>query len=333
MNKTTRVANPLAKVVRIALIGLWAIGGSMAQAQTFPDKPISLVVGFGAGGAFDTVMRTIAEEMSKNIGQRVNVDNRAGAGGAIATQYVISAKPDGYTLLAAGLQLATGPHLNKVAYNPQADLTMIGQLGTVPVLLLVKADSPIKSAADVVALAKTRGNTVNIGTGGIGTTGHFGTLMLGNALKIDATHVPFKGGAPALQALAGGDVDLVFDQQSGVMQGLIQGGKIRVVAVMQDKRVGALPEVKTAAEFGLKLEAPLQGWQGLAVRSGTPPAVVQKLTASWNAAVSASSVKARAEQLGIELETGKSPEAFQKHYLAELDRWGAFIKKHQITAE
>lgn len=317
---------------RVLAIGAFAVAALPAQAQAYPDKPLTLVVGFGAGGALDTIMRSIAEEMSKSLGQRVNVDNRAGAGGAIATQYVVSQKPDGYTLLAAGLQLATGPHLNKVAYDPHADLSMIGQIGTVPVLLLAKADSPIRTAADVVALARSRGG-VNVGTGGVGTTGQFGALLLGAGLDVPVVHVPFKGGAAALQALVGGEVDLVFDQMSGVMKGLVDGGKIRIVATMQNQRLANLPDVKTASEFGLKLDAPLQGWQGLAVRSGTPAPVVQKLVAAWNAAVSAPSVRQKAAQLGLELETGRSPEAVQKHYLAELDRWGAFIRKHGITAE
>jgi tripartite-type tricarboxylate transporter receptor subunit TctC len=321
-------------MLALAAAALTAMAGaSTAAAQTFPDKPLTLVVGFPPGGSFDTIMRVVAEEMAKNLGQPVTVDNRPGAGGAIATTYVVGARPDGYTLLAAGLQLTTGPHLNKVSYNPATDLTMIGQLGTIPVLLLVKADSPIRSAADIVALAKARGGSVNIGTGGIGTTGHFGTLLTGNALNVDATHVPFKGGAAALQALAAGDVDLVFDQQSGVMQGLIQGGKVRVVAVMQGKRVPSLPEVKTAAEFGLALEGPLQGWQGLAVRAQTPAPILHRLTVAWDAAAASPAVKSRAEQLGIEVTAGLSPQSVQQHYLAELNRWGAFIRKHQITAQ
>jgi len=333
MKHMFRPTGALARFARSAAVTLLGIGCAFAQAQAFPDKPLTLVVGFPPGGSFDTVMRKIAEEMSKSLGQPVTVDNRPGAGGAIATQYVVGAKPDGYTLLAAGLQLTTGPHLNKVSYNPLTDLTMIGQLGTIPVLLLVKSDSPIKSAADIVTVAKGRGGIINIGTGGIGTTGHFGTLLLGNALKVEAVHVPFKGGAAALQALAAGDVDLVFDQQSGVMQGLIQGGKVRVVAVMQSKRVSSLPDVKTASEFGLTLDGPLQGWQGLAVRSTTPAPVVQKLTTAWNTAANSAVVKSSAEQLGIELATDLSPQAVQQHYLAELNRWGAFIKKYQITAQ
>jgi len=310
-----------------------AMSCSHAVAQSYPTKPVTLVIGFPAGGAFDTVMRSIAEEMGKTLGQRVNVDNRAGAGGAIATQVVVGAKADGYTLLAAGLQLATGPHLNKISYNPATDLTMVGQLGYTPVWLLAKGDSPIQNVADIVALAKKNGNGVTIGSGGVGTTGHFGSVILGNSLKINPVHVPFKGGAMGLQALAGGEMDLMFDQMSGVMLGLMQAKKVRVIAVMQNQRVASIPNVKSAAEFGLTLESPLRGWQGIAVRSGTPAPVLQKLTAAWGTAVRSPSVISRAEQLGIELDTGRSPEAFQKHYLAELERWGAFIKKNHITSE
>lgn len=309
------------------------LAGLTVHAQGFPEKPLSLVVGFPPGGATDSAMRTVADEMAKALAQPVVVDNRAGAGGAIATQYVVGTRPDGYTLLTAGLQLATGPHLNRVAYNPQKDLTMVGQLGIVPVLLLAKGDSRIQSATDLVTLAAARGDGITVGTGGVGTTGHFGSLMLGTALKIKTIHVPFKGGTPGLQALASGDVDLMFDQMSGSMLGLIQAGKVRVIAVMQNSRITTLPAVKTAAEFGLALDAPLQGWTGLAVHSGTPPAVIQKLRAAWMVAVESQAVKAKVEQLGIDLDTRKSPEEFQRFYLAELDRWSAFIKKNQITTQ
>ena len=147
-------------------------------AQTYPDRPVTIVVGFAPGGAFDSVMRSLGEEMSKTLGQRVNVDNRPGAGGAIATQAVVAAPADGHTLLAAGLQLGTGPHLNKVNYDPAADLTMVGQIVSVPVLLLVRADSPIKDAKDLVALSKKNGNGVSIGTGGVGTRNRARSMML-----------------------------------------------------------------------------------------------------------------------------------------------------------
>lgn len=304
-----------------------------AVAQTYPSRPVTIVVGFAAGGAIDSVMRALAEEMSKTLGQRVNIDNKVGAGGAIATQAVIGSPADGYSVLAAGLQLATGPHLNKVSYNPATDLSMVGQVASVPVFLLVRQDSPITDAKDIAALARKNGNGVTIGSGGAGTTGHFGALMIGSALNVPVVHVPFKGGAPGLQALVAGETDLMFDQPSGVMQGLIQAGKIRPVAVMQNTRHPLTPSVKSAPEFGVQLETPLRGWQGLAVRSGTPPVVIQKISASIASAVMSPAFKKKLEQLDLELVTNSSPESFQNLYLSELSHWGMFIKKNKITSQ
>jgi tripartite-type tricarboxylate transporter receptor subunit TctC len=313
----------------VALIAAASLG--IVSAQTYPDRPVTIVVGFAPGGAFDSVMRSLSEEMSKTLGQRVNVDNRPGAGGAIATQAVVAAPADGYMLLGAGLQLGTGPHLNKVNYQPATDLTMVGQIVSVPVYLLVKAGSPINDVKDIVAIAKKNGNGVSVGSGGVGTTGHFGALMLESAINAPVVHVPFKGGAPGLLGLMAGEVDMMFDQPSGVLQGLLQSGKVRAIAVMQSTRHPFTPDVKSAPEIGLTLETPLRGWQGIAVRSGTPPAVVQKISASLAAAAASPAFKKKMEQLDLELISTTSPETFQKHYLSELSRWGAFIAKHKIT--
>lgn len=329
-NVLKRATTSILKAV-VAIAAATSFG--VVFAQTYPDRPVTIVVGFAPGGAFDSVMRSLAEEMSKTLGQRVNVDNRPGAGGAIATQAVIAAPADGHTLLASGLQLGTGPHLNKVNYDPIADLTMVGQIVSVPVFLLVRADSPINDAKDLVALAKKNGNGVSIGTGGVGTTGHFGALMIETAINAPVVHVPFKGGAPGLLALMAGEVDLMIDQPSGVLQGLMQSGKLRAVAVMQSSRHPLTANVKSAPEFGLTLETPLRGWQGLGVRTGTPHAVVQKLSASLAVAAASPAFKKKMEQLDLELISTTSPEAFQKLYLSELARWGAFIKKHKITAQ
>jgi tripartite-type tricarboxylate transporter receptor subunit TctC len=304
----------------------------LAGAQAYPTRPISLLVGFPAGGGFDTVMRALAEEMGKHLGQTVTVENRPGAAGAIATQALVAAPADGHTLLASGLQLATGPHLNKVTYNPQADLVMVRQVSSVPVLLLTHAASPIRTGADIVALAKKDGKGVSIGTGGPGTTGHFGTFVVGSGLAVQTVHVPFRGGAPALTALAGGEVDLVFDQPSGAMQGMLDAKRVRVVALMQENPSPGLPGVKTAKEIGLPLEVELRGWQGIGVRGGTPEAVIRRLDAAVTAAAGTTAFKARLAGLGIDPVTGVGPAEFQKHYLEEFNRWGAFIKKYDIKA-
>lgn len=331
-----RIFRTLGRLGGLATLATALLGPTPAAAQqagSYPERPITILVGFPPGGAFDSVMRSLAEELTRTLGQRVNVENRAGAGGALATQAAIAAPADGYTLLTAGLQLATGPHLNKVGYNPQADLTMIGQVSNAPVLMLVRGDSPVRHARDLVALGQRGNRGLMAGSGGIGTTGHFGTLMLGETLRTPVVHVPFKGGAAGLQALVGGEIDLMFDQSSSVMQGLLQSGKLRVVAVMQDQRATALPEVPSAREFGLALPAPLRGWQGLAVRSGTPAAVTARLSSALAQAVASPGFRARLNQLGLEAAAPNTPATFQQFYLSELDRWGAFIRQHRITTE
>lgn len=333
MKFLNQLLRPLSRTLRVASILLAVTFAGLCQAQAYPERPISLLIGFPPGGAFDSVMRTLAEELSKSLGQRVTIDNKAGAGGALATQAVAAAPADGYTLLAAGLQLGTGPHLNKVNYNPLTDLTMIGQVTSVPVMLLVRSDSTIKDAKDILALAKKNTNGITVGSGGVGTTGHFGALMLSNALGVPVVHVPFKGGAPGLQALVGGEIDMMFDQPSGVMQGLLSGGKIRALSVIQEQRSSSLPDVKSAPEIGLNMEKPLRGWHGIAVRTGTPPAVLQKLNVALTAAVNSTAFKTKVDQLGLDLIAGSTPDIFQKYYLAEYDRWGQFIKKHKITSE
>ena len=307
-----------------------ALVAPLSCAQTYPGRPLTILVGFPAGGGFDTVMRALAEEMSKNLGQAVTVENRPGAGGAIATQALVAAPADGYTLLAAGLQLGTGPHLNKVSYNPQTDLVMVRQVSSVPVLLLTHANSPIKTAADIVALARKNGNGVTIGTGGPGTTGHFGTFVIASGLNVQTVHVPFRGGAPALTALAGGEVDLVFDQPSGAMQGMLDAKKVRIVSVMQEAPSPALPGAKSAKQIGLPLEVELRGWQGIAVKGGTADAVIKRLDTAVAAAASSVLFRARLNMLGIDLVTNVGPAEFQKHYLDELNRWGVFVKKYDI---
>jgi tripartite-type tricarboxylate transporter receptor subunit TctC len=314
-------------------IGLAVVSFQASSANVYPDRPITLIVGFPAGGAFDSVMRTLAEEMSKSLGQRVLIDNRAGAGGSIGTQAVMTAPADGYTLLAAGLQLATSPHLNKISYKPTSDVQMLGLMANVPVLLLVRADSPIKDAKDIVALGKKNGSGVTIGSGGVGTTGHFASLMVESGLKTPVLQVPYKGGSPGLLALIGGEIDMFFDQPSGALNGFIKTGKLRAVLVMQNQRCAQMPNIKSAAESGLPIEAPLRGWQGLALRSGTPEPIVNKLSASMAGAVASPAFQKLLQQLDLEPIRGATPDAAQKHYLAELSRWGQFIKKYGITSQ
>lgn len=310
---------------------LAALGVLDVAAQSYPHKPLSIVVGFATGGALDSCMRALAPALSKSLKQSVIVDNKTGMAGVNATHAVLTAPADGHVLLAAALTLGTSPYLAPIHYNPTTALTMVGQVASVPVYLLVRADSPIRNAKDIVALARKQSDGVRVGSGGVGTTGHFGALLVGAALNTQVTHVPFRGGAPALAALVAGEVNLVFDQPSTVLQAHLASGKLRAIAIMQNTRFSLTPEVKTAKEIGLNLDVPLRGWHGLAVRAGTPSAVVQTLSEALAMAVKSPAFAKDIQRLGLELVTHTSPEQFQKLYLSELAYWGKFIQKHRIT--
>jgi tripartite-type tricarboxylate transporter receptor subunit TctC len=300
-----------------------ALPGTVAA---FPDKPVTLVIGFPPGGAGDTISRALADEMSRTLGQRVIVDNKPGAGGNIATTAVLNAPADGYTLLFAGINLATAPALSGVRYDPAADLQMVAQMTSVPVLMLVSGKSRYQSPADVLKGAKAETKGMSVGTGGNGTSGHLALELLARHNGVPFVHVPYRGGAAANTALIGGEVEMIFDLGSATLKGFIDAGTIRPLAVMQGNRVSSLPNVKSAKEQGLPDSTHIRSWQGIAVKAGTPKAVVQRLHQAINAAVDTPAFRARAWQLGSEVVVSKSPDEFQRFYLGELDRWGAVIK-------
>jgi tripartite-type tricarboxylate transporter receptor subunit TctC len=311
--------------------GLTAIAA--VSAQTFPDKPITLYVGFAPGGAADSVARVVAEEMSKTLGQRVVVDNRAGASGNIATTTVIANPADGYSLLFAAINLATNPSLGGVKYNPQTDLTMVSQMTAVPVVMVVPANSKYASISDVIAFAKSGESALKAASGGVGTSSHLAMELLARDQGFKFLHVPYKGGALANQAILSGDVDAMFDLMSGALKGMIDAGRMKPIAVMQETRVESLPNVKTAKELGLPPTTYIRSWQGIAVRGGTPRPVVDKLHAAVVAAVSSPTVSARIKALGSDVVSSPKPEAFQQLYLDELKRWTALITAAGIKAE
>lgn len=317
-----------------ALLGtsLWA-GAAGAQADSYPDRPITLLVGFAPGGAADVVARQLAEEMSKQLGQRVNVDNKSGASGNIATQALLGAPADGYTLLLAAIHLATNPALAGVKYDTRADLAMVSQVTSVPVVLLSGSASALKSPADIADASRKIEGGLKVGSGGIGTSSHLAMELFARSQKLPFVHVPYRGGAPANQALIAGETDLMFDLMSGGLKSMVDAGRVRPIAVMQDQRLTSLPDVKSAKEWGLPDSTHIRTWQGIAVKGGTPRPIVARLHKAVVAAANSPAFIARVEQLGSTLATSKSPEEFQKFYLSELDRWGSLIKAANIKPE
>ncbi len=322
-----------ARLARAMLVATGLTAIAAVSAQTFPDKPITLYVGFAPGGAADSVARVVAEEMSKTLGQRVVVDNRAGASGNIATTTVIANPADGYSLLFAAINLATNPSLGGVKYNPQTDLTMVSQMTAVPVVMVVPANSKYASISDVIAFAKSGESALKAASGGVGTSSHLAMELLARDQGFKFLHVPYKGGALANQAILSGDVDAMFDLMSGALKGMIDAGRMKPIAVMQETRVESLPNVKTAKELGLPPTTYIRSWQGIAVRGGTPRPVVDKLHAAVVAAVSSPTVSARIKALGSDVVSSPKPEAFQQLYLDELKRWTALITAAGIKAE
>lgn len=321
-------------VAALALAALAPLGAAQAQSGGFPDRPLTLVVGFAPGGSSDTVSRVLAEELGKQLGQRVIVDNRSGASGNIGTQAVLSAPADGHTLLFAAIHLATNPWLVGVKYDTRADLAMVSQITSVPVVMLASGAGALRQPADVVALARQSPGGVRISSGGIGTSSHLAMELFSRSQSVPFVHVPYRGGSPANQALLAGEVDLMFDLMSGSLRQLIDSGRMRALAVMQEQRVASLPEVKSAAELGLPPDTHIRSWQGIAVRAGTPREVVARLHRAVVAAATSPAFAARVrEPLDLDVVTSASPEDFQKVYVAELARWGQLIKAANIKPE
>jgi len=307
-------------------------GAAVAQTQ-YPTRPLRLLVGFAPGGAADTVARLLAAEMSKSLGQSVVVENKTGASGNIATQGVVAAPADGHTLLFAAINLATNPPLMKVGYDPDRDLAMVSQITTVPVVALAGANSPLNGLADVVAAGKAKPGSLKIGSGGVGTSSHLAAELLSRAAGFAFVHVPYRGGAPAVQALLAGEIDLMFDLMSASLRSNLAAGTIKGLGVMQAEAAPALPNLKSAGAQGIPEAAFIRSWQGVAVRGGTPAAVVERLHGAVAAALKSRDLAEKIGALGSDLQGSASPAEFHAFYKAELVRLTALIQAANLKAE
>jgi tripartite-type tricarboxylate transporter receptor subunit TctC len=307
-----------------------------AQAQTsYPERPLKFLVGFAPGGSADVVARALAQELSKELGQQVIVENRPGASAHIATQGLLSAPADGHTILFAGLTLATNPALmSKIGYDPEKDLTMVSQLTAMPVVVLVPGKSPINSLQDLIAASRKSPDGLRFSSGGIGTSAHLGPELFTRTVGIKYTHVPYRGGAPALQGLLAGETDVMFDTAvTPLHRANVEAGRVKFIGVMQKDPISSYPSIKPAGQQGIPPAAFMRSWQGVAVRTGTPPEIVRKLHASISNALKNKEVIDRMVGAGTEVQGSASPSDFQKLYLEELARWTDLIKAAGIKAE
>ncbi len=299
-------------------------GALAANAQSFPSKPIKMVVPFPAGGTVDFFARVVSTKLSESLGQPVLVENRAGAGGNIAVEAVAKSAPDGYTLLMGSEIVAINTSLySRLSYDPIKDLAPITLVGTVPNILIVNPALPANSVKELIALAAKSPGKISFASTGQGTSSHLSSELFKLMANVDITHIPYKGGPPAVADLIGGQVSMMFiNMPTGI--GHVKSGKARILAVSSLRRVSQLPEVPTVDQAGLK-GYDTQAWSGLYAPAGTPPEVIAKLNAEVVKILKMPVVREQLAAQGAE-PVGDSPEEFARFMRDEIAKWAKLIK-------
>ncbi len=320
---------------RIGVIVVLALGAALAhgRAQTarYPDKPIKILVGFAAGGGTDVAARILAQKMSEGLGQSVVVENRPGASGMIATEAVARSAPDGYTLMVGSqTTLAVAPILyRKFSVDARKDFSAIAMVGISPLVLVVHPSVPAQSVKDVIAVARGKPGGIDFGSGGLGTTPHMAGELFAITAGIKMQHVAYRGEAPAINDLIGGQLHLMFANLSAVI-GNVKGGALRALAVTGAQRSDAVPDIPTVAEAALPgFEAAT--WFALVAPAGTPRDVVARLNAEVQRILADAEVKQRFAALGMTAERS-TPDALDAFFGTEVDKWSKVIKDAEIKA-
>jgi tripartite-type tricarboxylate transporter receptor subunit TctC len=298
---------------------------SQAQATKYPDRPVKVVVGFTAGGGTDVAARVIAQKLSEAMGQSFVVENRPGASGLIASEQVAKAPADGYTIMVGSqTTLAVAPALyKKFQFDATKELTGLAMIGVSPLVAVVNADSPIKSIKDLIAAAKEKNGTMNFGSGGVGTTPHMaGELFAFNA-GIKMVHVAYRGEAPGINDLLGGQIPFMFSNLSVVI-GNIQAGKLRALAVTSAKRVPSLPNVPTIAETFPGFDAAT--WFALVAPTGTPKDAVMKINTETKKIIAAPDFQQRFDTLGMIPDQDRTPDEINAYIRSEIAKWAKVIQ-------
>jgi tripartite-type tricarboxylate transporter receptor subunit TctC len=311
-----------------------ALAASSAFAQQYPNRNISMIVPYAAGGPTDTVARVTAQAMGKPLGQTVIVENRPSAGGILGPEQVKNAKPDGYTILIHHIGMATTPALYRnLRFKPLEDFEPIGLINDVPMTIIGKPQLPAKDFKEFLEYIKKNKDKVSYANAGIGAASHLCGMLFMSAIETDFLTAPYKGTAPAMNDLLGGQVDFMCDQTTNTTS-QIKSGKVKAYAVTSTKRVASLPDIPTLQELGLKgFEVGI--WHGLYAPKGTPKPVIDKLAAALQEVVKDPNVKARFADLGaIPVSPDRAqPEVLRAHVKAELDKWGPIIKQAGAYAD
>lgn len=314
----------------LALVAGMALAAA-AAAQNFPNKPVTIVVGFEPGGGTDTTARIVGKALSDQFRQQVIVENRAGAGGTIAVAHVAKEAPDGYTLVLANVgALTANPFIMHLTYDPLKDVTPISMACIFANVFVVQPDLPVKNLADYVKLAKEKPKTITYASSGVGGAGHLAGELLAIMAKIQLVHVPYKGGGPAMRGFLSKEVDsFVATPISSVKQ--IQAGKARAIATTGARRAELMPDVPTVAEQGYPGYEALN-WYGFLGPAGMPKPIVNRLHDEIAKALANPEVVAAMKKTGVEPQSSK-PEEFAAYIKKEYDTWGKVIKQAGIKAQ
>ena len=312
-------------------LGAGSLLGS-AWGQSFPSRPITMVLPFSAGGISDVMARALAQHIGQQLGKPVVVDNKPGGGGQIAANTVLQQPADGHSIYVAGTAMfAINQTLfRKFSYDPVKDFEPVTELVTSPLVLVVGQDSPVKNINDLVALAKSKKEGLTFASQGLGSIGHLLGELFRSKTGGNMSHVAYKGSVPALQDVMTNRVDFMFDPISST-EALIKGKKLRALAIAADKRSPQLPDVPTMAELGISgVDAGV--WFGAAVRAGTPAPIVQTLNQALVAALNDSALQKRFATQGMQT-TPQTPEQFKQFIHSEITRWAPLIKASGATID
>ncbi len=319
--------------MRILIVAALALAGAAgAYAQDYPDRSIRLIAPFPAGGLADVLARAVGDELGKNLGQSVIVENRSGAGGNIGADTVAKAPSDGYTLLmsSAGILTANPFLYPKMPFDAETAFVPVTNVADMPMMVVVNPKVEAKTLGELVAFAKTHPNKLNFGSPGVGTTGHLGLAMLMYAANIKITHVRYRGAAPAVADLVAGQIDGVVDNPPNVLAH-VQAGKLRALAVAAKMRMPLMPDLPTAAEAGIKnYEA--SSWFGILAPAGTSPAIVARLHKEIVAVLRKPAMTERFAKLGARL-VGNTPQEFAAQIKSERQQWSQIIRAQNIKAD
>ncbi len=313
-------------------ICLLCLANTAATAQSYPSKSVRVVVPFAAGaGSNDIMARLIAQKLSVALTQQFVVDNRPGASGIMGTDIVAKAQSDGYTVLVMSLGITVLPSLfSKLPYDTLKDLTPVTMIASAPLLLVVNPSLQVKSVAEFIAYAKANPGKLNFGSGGAGATPHLAGEMLKTMASLQITHVPYKGGAPALADLIGGQIQFMCENIPGTLP-FVRAGKLRALAITDLKRSPLLPELPTLDESGLK-GYQIVGWNGLFVPARTPHAVIDKLHTAVVGALQQPDMKERLATLGADA-VGDTPQHFAQFIKADIAKWAQVVKQAGLKVE